>query len=531
MKPLNLPLRPWVPQWVGVAVIFYLFIPFAMLNGTYTGTMQEVSGTLGVLTEDISMGYYATAVGMAVAYPIVKRIHTNLAPKTLLLSDLILQVLLCLLCARTQSIDLIICISFLIGFLKAFVMLWLIIHVYPVLTPRGIRSEFYAFFFPFVFGGGQLSMALTAQLAYYFDWRYSYYFMALLLLVGILLVLVFFRYAPTQFHIPVADLHLRSMFLVSVGVLMLLYVFAYGKALDWFASRTICAYVVAAPLLLLLFFWHQKDLGRPYVSLRPLHSVKRLLGYFYMMVVMFFSASNSLVTNYLTGIVKTDSVHANTLCLWLLPGFVVGGTVCFWWFRWQRWRFRYLVGAGMACFAVFFGMLYFQVSPRSTYEMLYLPTFFRGLGMMVLVIAFSLYVVEKLEPQYMQMNAFYLILFRSALSPLLGMSFFSNLLYRLQQESLPVLAETATAADPAARSAYGSAFRAARAAGHGFGEAVQTATTSVYGTLGEQALLLSVKTVLGWLFAAALVLAVVSCVIPFHRTVRVKVLRTGSDMV
>ena len=60
---------------------------------------------------------------------------------------------------------------------------------------------------------------------------------------------------------------------------------------------------------------------------------------------------------------------------------------------------------------------------------------------------------------------------------------------------------------------------------------MQTATTSVYGTLGEQALLLSVKTVLGWLFAAALVLAVVSCFIPFHRTVRVKVLRTGSDMV
>ena len=81
----------------------------------------------------------------------------------------------------------------------------------------------------------------------------------------------------------------------------------------------------AIGMLLMLFFWHQKDLKRPYVSLRPLYSVKRLLGYFYMMIVMFFSASNSLVTSYLTGIVKTDSVHANTLCLWLLPGFVVGG--------------------------------------------------------------------------------------------------------------------------------------------------------------------------------------------------------------
>ncbi len=531
MVQLNLPLRPWVPQWVGLAILFYLFIPFAMLNGTYTGTMQEVSGTLGVLSEDISMGYYATAVGMAVAYPIVKKIHTNLAPKTMLLSDLSLQVLLCLACAHTQSIDLIICFSFLIGFLKAFVMLWLIIHVHPFLTPRNVRSEFYAYFFPIVFGGGQLSMALTAQLAYYYDWKYSYYFMALLLLVGILLVLVFFRYAKTQFHIPVRELHLRSMFLVSVAVLMLLYILSYGRTLDWFASPTVRAYAIAAPLLLLLFFWHQKDMEQPYVSLRPLGSVKRLLGYFYMMIVMFFSASSSLVTNYLTSIVRVDSVRANQLCLWLLPGFAVGAFICFWWFRWQRWRFRYLVGGGMACFALYFGLLYFQISPTSTYEMLFLPTFFRGLGMMTLVIAFSLYVVEKLEARYMQMNAFYLILFRSALSPLIGMAFFSNLLYRLRMQSLPVLAETVTQADPLAASTYGQSLQQSLAAGHGYAEAMQMATTAVDTTLQQQSLLLSIKTELGYMLIAALVLSVVSCFIPFHKTVRVKVVRTGSDMV
>lgn len=129
MVSLNLPLRSWVPQWLGIIVAFVIILPVSMLNGAYTGSMQEVSGTLGVLSEDITMGYYATSAGMAVAYPIVTKINTNLTPKTMLLCDLTLQAILSFLCARSTSIDLIIFLSFLIGFLKAFVMLWFISNI------------------------------------------------------------------------------------------------------------------------------------------------------------------------------------------------------------------------------------------------------------------------------------------------------------------------------------------------------------------------------------------------------------------
>ena len=69
MVKLNLPLRPWVPQWLGIVTMFVVMFPIIMLNGTYTGSMLEVSSTLGILSEDITMGYYAAAAGMA-ALPI-----------------------------------------------------------------------------------------------------------------------------------------------------------------------------------------------------------------------------------------------------------------------------------------------------------------------------------------------------------------------------------------------------------------------------------------------------------------------------
>ena len=531
MVSLNLPLRSWVPQWLGIIVAFVIILPVSMLNGAYTGSMQEVSGTLGVLSEDITMGYYATSAGMAVAYPIVTKINTNLTPKTMLLCDLTLQAILSFLCARSTSIDLIIFLSFLIGFLKAFVMLWFISNIKKFFSPHDIRSEFYSYFFPIVFAGGQLSMALTAQLAYYYDWKYMYYFMMIMLMLAILLILICFKYARRPVYIPYKEMDFRSMLLAASSLLMAMYVLCYGKTLDWFASSKIICYTLLAPALLALLLWRQQHAEKPYVSLKPLGSWKRLLGYFYMLMIMFFSSTSTLVTNYLTTILKVDSVHTNSLCLWLLPGFALGGFICFWWFRWQRWRFRFLIAGGMFCFVIYFAILYFGVSPTSTYEMLYLPTFFRGLGMMTLIIAFGLYVAENLEFKYLLSNAFFVILFRSALSPVLGMSVCSNALYHLQQKNFYLLSESVTAADALAYNNYTSSLQSALAQGHGMSEAEQLASTSLYNTLYQQSLLLSLKEMLGILLIVTLIIAVVSRFIPFHKTVRVKVLKTGKDMI
>ena len=69
MKELGAPIRQWVPDWLGLICIFIVILPVTMLNGSYTGSMLEVSNTLGTNTEDITMGYYAAAAGMAVSYP------------------------------------------------------------------------------------------------------------------------------------------------------------------------------------------------------------------------------------------------------------------------------------------------------------------------------------------------------------------------------------------------------------------------------------------------------------------------------
>lgn len=330
---LDIPARPWVPDLLAIATVFIIMLPIAMLNGTYTGSMVEVSNTLGVYTEDITIGYYAASAGMAVSYPIVPKILNAFSSKSLLLVNLTLQFFLSWFCAREANIDLLIAASFIIGFLKGFLMLWIIRRIKFIFSPKDVRSEFYAYFYPLVFGGGQFSMVITALLAYHYDWKYMYYFMMLLLLIAILAVILFFRHDRPSKPIPWGELHPREMLIIATGVLMLIYVITYGKTLDWMASTRICIYIVIAPLLVALFLWEQFHSPHPYVSLKPLFQWKAIVGYFYMMLVMFFSTSTSLLTSYLTTILRVDNTHSYTLYIWLLPGYAVGAFICFWWFR------------------------------------------------------------------------------------------------------------------------------------------------------------------------------------------------------
>ena len=118
MKSLDVPVRQWVPDWLGIAILFIILLPVTMLNGSYTGSSLEVSNTLGTYTEDITMGYYATSAGMAIAYPIVPKVLDTFSSKFILLTDLILQFFLSWICAYSENIDIVIVCSFAIGFLK-----------------------------------------------------------------------------------------------------------------------------------------------------------------------------------------------------------------------------------------------------------------------------------------------------------------------------------------------------------------------------------------------------------------------------
>lgn len=527
----TLPFRKWVPHWLGIVASFVVLIPILMINGAFTGSSIDISGTLGVLSEDITMAYYATSAGMASAYPLIGKIRPVITTKTIILCDLILQVFLCFICAKTSHIEVITVCCFFIGFLKAFVMIELIVVLRPVFSPANVRSEFYSYFYPIVFTLSQCATVLTALFAYNYNWQHMYYFTILLLLLAIITVLMLFRYGRRPIRIPFRDVDWLSFLLIALTMLLIIYAATYGKTKDWFSSASITTALGLVPFLGWWFVYRQKHSKAPYLRLEVLNGWKPVVGYLFMAIVMFLSASSALVSSYSNTVLRLNSVHTNKLSLWLIPGFVIGAFVSYWWFRTQRFRFRVLVFWGMACFVIYLAFLYFGLTPTGTYEFLYLPMVFRGAGMMILFIAFGVFAVEGMDPKLMIYNAFFLIGIRSAIAPALSGAFFSNALYRLQQQGITVLSETITMENPVSATRYTQALQNALLQGNSMEDAVQLATNSLYQVVQIQSLMVAIKTITGYLLIFAILLMIVSRFTPFHKTRKVKVVKTGNDMV
>jgi len=530
-KKHNIPLHSWVPHWMGVVITFAILIPVMMLNGTYSGASMDVSGALGVLTEDISMAYYAASAGMAVAYPIAAKIRAIVTTKTIVLTDLILQTFLAFICARTTHIEILTVCSFFMGFLRAFVIIEMIVILKPIFSKRDRRSEFYAFFYPIVYGVGQISMTITAALAYHYNWQYMYYLIIGMLVIAIILVLICYRFGRMPIHIPFHDVDWISVTSITSFLLIALYVGIYGKTKDWFDSSRILIGMLALPFILWFFVQRQLKSKTPYLDVRILAHHKNLIAYFFMGLAMFFSASSSLISQYLTIVLRIDSVHTNELSFWMIPGFIIAAAVCYWWFNAQIWKFRVLIFWGMACFTAFFLLIYFGLTPNGTYEFLYLPSILRGMGMMIILIAFGVYAAEDLHPKLMLVNAFFMIAMRSVLAPALGSSLFSNLLYRFQTQNQMILGEGLNIQNPQATSLYTKSLNSALSLGHSLTEAQQLATQALYNSVQVQALMVSIKQIIGYLLVVSIVVMVIARFTPFHKTLKTAVPKTGDDMV
>jgi len=124
-----------------------------------------------------------------------------------------------------------------------------------------------------------------------------------------------------------------------------------------------------------------------------------------------------------------------------------------------------------------------------------------------------------------------MIAIRSVLAPVLGSSLFSNLLYRFQIQNQMILGEELNMQNPLAASLYTKSLNSALSVGHSLTEAQQLATQALYNSVQIQALMVSIKQIVGYLLVVSIFVMVIARFTPFHKTLKTAVPKTGEDMV
>lgn len=524
------PFRSWVPSWLKAVVALTILVPVMIVNGAYSGSNIDISSFLGILSEDINMAYYSTSVGMAIAYLVVPKVRPIATTKTIILAGLLSQVILSFICASTAYAEVIIICSFFIGYFKGFSMIEVIRILMPILSPSGTRNEFYAKFYPITLTCGQLSIVLTAELAYLYKWQHMYFFMILLLLVAMIVVVVCMTYARRLIRVPLKDIDWLSIFLISTCFMCIIFVATYGKTKDWYTSADILITSALIPITGWLFVRRQfPDNDKPpFVDLSVLKNRNSVVVYLMSFVLMFFVSFSILVSSYTVNILKLENTRVNELYLYMIPGFALGGIACYILFK-NAVRMAWYIFSGFACFTISIAILYFKVMPNGLYQDLYIPMLLRGVGMTLLFVSFGVYTIQGLSQKQMLYNAFFLIAARSAIAPAVGASILSNWLYRLTQSNAMILSESLTAQDPTTMGLYNNSFQSAMAQGWSWEDAQRIATNSLYSKIQVQALTVSIKEILGWMLIFGIIL-LIGILLYFFQLKPVRLMKMGADM-
>lgn len=529
MKASHEHFRPWVPRWLVFVTSMIVLFPILLINGAYTGSSVDVSSSLGVLSEDISMAYFAASAGMAMAYPFVPIIRPVATTKTIILVVLFCQLILSAICASTSYIEIIIVCSFFIGYFKAFTLMEIIFIIMPILSPSGTRNEFYAKFYPITISVGQLSLVLTAELADLYQWQYMYIFLIALLLFAMVMVVITMAFGRRLIRIPYKEVDWYSFFQYSIVLVLLIYIFTYGKTNDWFASRNILLASFLAPILAWMFIRRQlMTEKKPFVDLSVLKNRNSSVAYLFSFLLMFFASFTILTSSYVNSVLRLNSAKANELYLYMIPGIILGGFICYYMFK-KEIRMAWLIFIGFACFTLAIGLLYFEVSSTGLYENLIFPMFLKGLGMLTLFIALAVYSVQGLEPNQLIYNTFFTISTRSALAPALGSSILSNWLYRSQQSNIVKLSEGIDQLNPLVNSQYSQSYNSALSSGLSIEDAQHMATNTLYNKILIQATTVSIKEILGYMLIMGIFILIV-ILLYFFKYSPVKLMKVGRDM-
>ncbi|WP_181307304.1 MFS transporter [Rufibacter sp. XAAS-G3-1] len=474
----------WVPKPVGLLVIVFLTLVVLTTNGLYTANITDMVGGLGTMAEYLTMANFASSIGMVVVFPILFQVKSLLKGRHILLISLSGTAALTLLCAMTTHPEVMIAANFLLGALKMFAMIEVIIPVMMIISPDGNRGRFYAIFYPISIVSGQVSAYFTAQLAYDYNWQLVYYFMLPGLLLGLALVVIFYHNGRTMPKAPWAGMDWLSLGLLGATLMLLNYILCFARVEDYFNSVNIQGACIGFVVGVLWFAKRQFSLPKPFIDLTILKR-RNVWGSLLLVFLMgLFMGTGSIQSALTVGILKFNPMTNAQINLWMIPGIIVGGVFMFFANKYE-WSFKQMVLVGFFAYILAHMVMYMNVHPGAGVQDFYLASALKGVGMVILFASLGLYASDKLQMLEMFAASTFLIIVRSFIGPAFFSAVMSCGMYHGQIDNLQQLAQNMDALNPNV---------VARFLGSG--------VLGLYGSATAQAILLTAQEMLGWVVLA-----------------------------
>lgn len=429
------PFASWVPKPMMLLLILIIMFPMMTISGVYISVITDISGAMATYTEYILFANNAGTIGMGCAIMIIMRVKMRFRTKEIITSSAIILAILSYMCGTTESPIVLIGCSFLIGFIKMFPMIEMMLPVMFIIAPTGDRGKFYAIFYPVTIGFGQLSAYYFSAMVFNGSWQTPYLYMSATMLVIATISLIFQHNQRFGFKMPLYQIDWLSLVLTASSFMSINYFFVFMKQQNWFHSPNIITSLIIGLGLFVTLIYRQNSLKRKMIDFGVFKKKNVIHATILLFILGLYMASTSVYTQYAVGVLGYNNLINAHTNLWMIPGIVIAGILAFIGFK-NKWYIKYYIALGFVCFALHTLILYLIIQPQMDIRYLQYATVLKGLGMGTLFIGLWYYATLNLQMNEMLGMMVVLIVVRTFMATAFGSAIIGWANYQSQWQSL-----------------------------------------------------------------------------------------------
>ncbi|MDU1891491.1 MAG: hypothetical protein E6767_12455 [Dysgonomonas sp.] len=505
--------KDFVPDRLRFIILLSIAILFQLSNSIYLTNLNEVVGGKALAMEDVKFISTASFIGMTMIFPLLFRIKFRFMSRTILLTAMAVIVVGNIICMYSDNILTLYITSFIVGAVKMVGMFECMSSIQLIITPKRDFTIFFSIVYLVVLGSIQLSGLLTAEISYLFSWKYMH-----ILIVGLQLcamTVIYFLMRPIRLmkKFPLYQIDWLGMGLWTIVLVLINFIFEYGKRLDWFDSKYILIATVATVFFLVCAIQRMFGIRRPFI-MPEVFKYKQLIRAIILLAILqlFLSTSTVILNAYTGGILHYDILHNASLNWAVFVGVLIGVVYSFYWMAIFKGNYKTIFFIGFLCFVLHHFIIYFILQPSIAKEDLYLPYLLKGIGYITLYISLALYAAEGVSFPHFFSSITVMSFVRSAIGGTMASSLCASVLQYLQKKNLIVLSQNMDLVNPMSNHVFQNAFNQSVATGHSVEQAQIAATQALHGITNMQAMLLSWKEIYGGvtLFGIVVLLGILS---------------------
>lgn len=474
-------LKPWI------FIIFVLI--FQLSGGVYMAAATDMVGATALMHQDIMMAGYASLIGMSLNFAVMFRLKFRFSLRTSLKTCSIALIVCNLICLHTTNVPLLVATCFAAGWFRMWgtfacnttIQLWI--------TPKRDMAVWFCFIYLIVQGSMQIDGIATVYTAFWASWEYIHWLVVGLLSCVFLLSTMLIRHYRSMPKLPLFGIDWLGSLMWGGFMMCLVFVCLYGDYYDWWDSVHIRTATLFALICLSINIWRMGFLRHPYIAPIVWKNSKIIKTTLLYLLIDFLVSTEHIFEHTLAeSILGYDSLNTISLNLYAFAGVLFACIFCYVVFARMRWTFKTMTILGFLFALVYLSYFYFIIDYNIDKEMMFIPIFFRGAAVVTCAICFLTAISQAGLPfpnfaQALTVNGFASAVMGSTIGPAILGEIFENTLTK----NAMLIGSQMTAVNS---------------------QVANIPIGKLYGIVQQQALMVSMKEVFGWLIMIAIIVII-----------------------